>query len=43
MSFGAEYETAQALGAGRGDFPATGTCRYESVNRAGSLPLASPT
>jgi hypothetical protein len=42
MSLGKEFETAQTLGADRGDIPATGTCGYESSCRSGSLPLASP-
>ena len=39
MPHAAEYQTAETLGANRGDIPATGTRSYESSNRAGSLPL----
>jgi hypothetical protein len=42
VSLAAEYQTAETLGANRGDIPATGTRSDESSNRAGSLPLASP-
>jgi hypothetical protein len=37
MSLAAEYETAQTLGANRGDIPATGTCGDASSHGGGGV------